>query len=114
MGSDDAKPPDRRSVLLESLLCIAIRRRVLVKFRYNGDTEERLFEPNVVYLSSKHRLCVGGVQLADAKTPLNNLRTDSFELGKIKSVSLTEQPFLTDGVIDRFDGEYVNGIICSI
>jgi hypothetical protein len=58
--------------------------------------------------------CVGGVQLADPQTPLNSLRTDFFEVGKIKSVSLTDQPFLTNGVIDRFDGKYVNGIICSI
>ena len=105
--------PERRSVLLESLLCIAIRRRVLVRFRYKDDIEERLFEPTVVYLSSKHRLCVSGVRIADPQTPLNNLRMHNFAISDIKSVVLTDQAFVIDPVIDRFDGKYANGIICS-
>jgi hypothetical protein len=106
-------PSTRRTPLLESLLCISIRRRVLVKVRLKDDIEERLFEPMVVYLSNKHRLCVSGVQIADPQTPLNNLQMHNFEIGKIKSVCVTEQTFVIDPVIDRFDGKYANGIICS-
>jgi hypothetical protein len=36
-----------------------------------------------------------------------------FEIGEIRSVILTEQAFVVDLVIDRFDGKYANGIICS-
>jgi hypothetical protein len=37
----------------------------------------------------------------------------NFEIGDIRSVLLTEQAFVVDPVIDRFDGRYANGIICS-
>jgi hypothetical protein len=107
------EPPARRSVLLESLLCIAIRRRVLVTLLYRGDFQERLFEPTVVYFSSEHRLCVSGLEIADPKMPLNNLQMHSFEVGEINRVSLTEQTFVIDPVLDRFDDKYANGIICS-
>ena len=103
----------RRSVYLESLLCIAIRKRVLVKLQFKDRVAERLFEPTVVYLSRKHQPCVTGVQIADPEKPLNNLEVRNFEIGEIRSVFLTEQAFVVDPVIDRFDGKYENGIICS-
>src|SRR5438067_2458352 len=55
-------PLARRSIYLESLLCIAIRKRVLVKLQLKEYIAERLFEPTVVYLSKNHRPCVAGVQ----------------------------------------------------
>jgi hypothetical protein len=48
-------PRERRSVFLESLLCIAIRKRVLVKLQFKEYIVERLFEPTVVYLSKSIR-----------------------------------------------------------
>ena len=105
--------PGRRSVYLESLLCIAIRRRVLVILQLKEYIAERLFEPTVVYLSSKHRLSVAGIQIADPGKPLNGLEVRDFEVAEIRSVLLTERAFVIDPVIDRFDGKYANGIICS-
>jgi hypothetical protein len=107
------EPPLRRSVYLESLLCIAIRKRVLVKLHLKEYIVERLFEPTVVYLSRKHQLCVTGIQIADLEKPLNNLEARNFEIAEITSVMLTEQAFVIDPVVDRFDGKYANGIICS-
>jgi hypothetical protein len=117
-GSTQERPtpeesPARRSVYVESLLCIAIRKRVLVKLHFKDYVAERLFEPTVVYLSRKHQPCVTGVQIADPEKPLNNLEVRNFEIGDIRSVLLTEQAFVVDPVIDRFDGRYANGIICS-
>ena len=105
--------PARRSAYLESLLCIAIRKRVLVKLQFKDRVAERLFEPTVVYLSRKHRLCITGVEIADPEKPLNDLEVRNFEIGEIRNVFLTEQAFVVDLVIDRFDGKYDNGIICS-
>jgi hypothetical protein len=105
--------PERRSVYLESLLCIAIRKRVLVKLQLKEYIAERLFEPTVVYLSSKHQLCVTGIQFVDPEKPLNNAELRNFEVDEMRNVFLTERAFFIDPVIDPFDGKYVNGIICS-
>jgi hypothetical protein len=107
------EPPLRRSVYLESLLCIAIRRRVLVKLHMREYVAERLFEPTVLYLSRKHQLCVSGIQIADLEKPLNDLEARNFEIAEIRSVLLTEQAFVIDSVIDRSDDRYANGIICA-
>jgi hypothetical protein len=117
-GSTETRPvpeesPARRSVFVESLLCIAIRRRVLVKCRHKDDVADSLFEPIVVYLSSEHKLCVRGFQIVDPETPADNVDVHTFEIDEIKSVSLTEQAFVIDPAIDRHDGMYENGIICS-
>jgi hypothetical protein len=68
-----AQEAARRSILLESLLCIAIRRRVLVKCRYTDDSAECLFEPVVRYLSGEHTLCVRGVEVVHPEMPSDNL-----------------------------------------
>ena len=103
----------RRSAYLKSLLCIAIRKRVLVKLQFKDRVAERLFEPAVVYLSRKHQLCITGVEIGDPKKPLENLEVRNYEVGAIRGVFLTEQTFVVDLVFDRFDGKYANGIICS-
>ena len=105
--------PARRSIYLESLLCVAIRKRVLVKLHFKDRVAERLFEPAVVYLSRQHQLCINGAEIDDTEKPLRNLEVRDYEIGAIRSVFLTEQAFVVDLVIDRFDGKYANGIICS-
>jgi hypothetical protein len=103
----------RRSIIIESLLCIAIRRRVQVKCIYKDDSAERLFEPVIMYLSGEHKLCVRGVEVVDPEMPSDNLPVHTFEVREIKSVSLTEHAFVTNPVIDRFDPTYTNGIVCA-
>ena len=107
------EPLERRSLYLESVLCIAIRKRVLVTLQFKDYIVERLFEPTVVYLSRKHLLCVTGIQITDPDKPLNNLEVRDFDIGGIRNVLLTEQTFIIDPVIERSDGKYSNGIICS-
>src|ERR1700680_2022618 len=98
--------PERRSVYVESLLCIAIRKRVLVTLQLKDYILERLFEPTIVYLSRKHRVYVTGIQIADPEKPLSNLELRDFDTGGIRNVLLTEQAFIIDPVIDRFDRKY--------
>jgi len=107
------EPLEDRKLYLESLLCIAIRKRVLVTLQFKEYIAERLFEPTIVYLSRRNQLCVAGIQITDLETPLNNLQARSFEIGEIRNVILTEKTFVIDPVVDRFDGKYANGIICS-
>jgi hypothetical protein len=86
---------------------------VLVTLQFKEYIAERLFEPTVVYLSRRHQLCVAGIQITDLDKPLNNLEVHSFEIHEIRNVLLTEKTFVIDPVVDRFDGKYANGIICS-
>jgi hypothetical protein len=74
------EPLKRRNMYLESLLCIAIRKRVLVKLQLKDYIAERLFEPTAVYLSRKHQLCVTCVHIADPEKPLKNLEVRHFEI----------------------------------
>jgi hypothetical protein len=104
----------RRSIFVESLLCIAIRRRVQVKCLHKDDIAERLFEPIIMYLSCEHKLCVRGVEVVDRETPSDKLPMQAFKVREINGVSLTEQAFVTNPVIDRLDPAYANGIICSV
>lgn len=106
-------PLARRSIYLEFLLCIAIRKRVLVKLQLKEYIVDRLFEPTVVYLAKNHHLCVSGVQISDPEKPLINPQFRNFEIGEIRGVLLTEQAFVIDPVVDPFDARYANGIICS-
>jgi hypothetical protein len=46
-------------------MCLAIARRVLVKLAYQGDSNERLFEPIAVYISREEKACVSGVEIAN-------------------------------------------------
>jgi hypothetical protein len=64
------EPLEDRRLYLESLLCIAIRKRVLVTLQFKEYIAERLFEPTVVYLSRRHQLCVAGIQIAHLEKPL--------------------------------------------
>ena len=101
------EPSARRTVFRESLLCVAIRRRVLVKLLYEDDPAESLFQPTVLYLSTKRELRVGAVPIADANKPLRILEVD-----KINGVALTQRPFVFNFVINPFDIAYAVGIIC--
>src|SRR5437764_14012966 len=96
-------PDERRSVYVESLLCIAIRKRVLVTLLLKDYIVEGLFEPTIVYLSRKHQVSVTGIQITNPEKPLNNLEMRDFDTAGTRKVPLNEPAFITDPVIDRFD-----------
>lgn len=108
------EPPAPRRPDLEDTLCRAIRERVLVRLRYKDDLADRLFEPAAVYVSTRDKVCVSGVQIQNPADPMSNLEPHNFEVGKISALSLTDQGFVVDPTFDRFDPKYANGIICSV
>ena len=90
----------------DSLFCVAIRRRVLVKLLFADDPVEKLFEPIAVYWSSERALLVDGVPIGEAGATMQTL-----EIAKVRSVSLTERAFVINPVVNRFT--YGHGIICT-
>jgi hypothetical protein len=99
------EPPAPRNPGLENLFCEAIKKQVLVRMLYEDDPASRLFGPNVIYRTTKEKICVYGVQTDDG--PHN------FEIGRIRSAQLTEAAYVAEP-INRSDPRYSNGIICSV
>ena len=108
LSASSVEPCARRNVFRKSLICVAIRRRVLVRLLYEDDPAESVFQPTVLYLSTKRELHVAGVAIAAAVKPLQIL-----EVGKINSVALTERPFVFNPVFNPFIDAYTLAIICS-
>lgn len=75
----------------ERLLCEAIQKSIHVTLRYDDDIAERTFRPFVVYRTSKKKICVFGIQVEAISTSPHN-----FEVGKMRSLSLTDSPFQRD------------------
>lgn len=113
---EQTKQPDvpaPRRFDLEQALCSAIKARKLVTLTYYGNVA-RTFQPTAVYVTSKDKVCVSGVQIINPVKPLDNMEPHNFEVGKIASVVTTEQPFLVPSNFDRFEKKYDKGIICSV
>jgi hypothetical protein len=91
----------------EALLCVAIRRRLLVILGFLDSPEECLFEPTVLYRSCDDDLRLSGVPIADAAKPFLTLL-----VSKIVQVSPTAKTFVVNPVVDRFDPTYAKGIVC--
>jgi hypothetical protein len=98
------EPPAPRKRDIESLLCEAMAKRVLVSLFYEDDMSPRSFGPSAVYHSTKGKVCVCGVQAGDD--------FHVFEVGKIRSASMTTTAY-TPAPIDRSDARYASGIICA-
>ncbi len=107
----DAPAPRRFD--LEQALCSAIKARKLVTLTYD-DYVARTFQPTAVYVTSKDKVCVSGVQIINPVKPLDNVEPHNFEVGKITSVVITDQPFLVPSNFDRFEKKYDKGVICSV
>jgi hypothetical protein len=104
--------PRRRD--FEQLMCLAIARRVLVKLAYQGDSNERLFEPIAVYISREEKACVSGVEIASPDKALAKPEPRDFEVGLIRVLLLTSDPFVVNADLDVRSAKYTNGIICAI
>ena len=56
------KTTTSRKLNYEELLCDAIRMRVQVRCSYGHELDEHILEPDVVYLSPDHKICVSGLE----------------------------------------------------
>jgi hypothetical protein len=104
--------PRRRD--FEQLMCLAIARRVLVKLVYQGDSNERLFEPLAVYISGEEKACVSGVEIANPDKAPAKPQPRDFEVGLIRVLLLTNDPFVVNADLDVRSAKYTKGIICAI
>jgi hypothetical protein len=103
-----ADTPAPRKEGFERTLCGAIRSKLLVELRYEDDIAARVFAPDVVYRSSKGKICTSG-------RLFNALGTEphTFEVGKIKTLAVTDRPFTPDPRFNLFDPKYRDRI-CPI
>ncbi len=114
-ASSDDRPAARKHEF-EKLLCEAIKIRVYVELRYDGETKTRTFAPAAVYHSTNDKVNVSGKQVVSLGTftPSNAGEPRIFEVGLISAMSLTTANFSPDPRFDRADARYENGIICSV
>lgn len=112
--SSAEKEPAPRDMARESKLCSAIAKRVRVTLHYEDDAFARTFEPHAVYHTSKGKVCVSGNMTANPNDPADKLGPHNFEVGRLRSLSITDDKFIPDPRFDRHDAKYRHGIICSI
>lgn len=92
----------------------AIDTRRLLSLRYDDDIVVRTFQPAALYHSSSDKVCVTGVLIGNPADPSENGAPRVFEVGKMRSVEVTETAFTRPASIDRYDKRYAKGIIKSV
>ncbi|PVX27912.1 hypothetical protein DD559_19435 [Sphingomonas pokkalii] len=92
----------------------AIDARRLLSLRYDDDVLPRSFQPAALYFSSGEKVCVTGIQISNPAELQSNGEPRVFEVGRIRTVEITDQPFRQPATIDRSDSRYAGGIIKSV
>jgi hypothetical protein len=85
-----------------------------VTLRYEDDFADRTFDPYAVFWSSKRKVCVSGLQILNPSKPMDRLDPHTFEVGKIRTLNLTDETFRVEPPFDRNDRKYLGGIICAV
>jgi hypothetical protein len=101
---DDMPAP--RNFAYERVLCEAIHQCAIVEIRYDDDLTARRYAPDVIYSSSKGKMLVGGRQINGLAQP----EPKNFEVGKIRSVRVTDDHFTRDPRFNIHDMKYRNRI----
>ena len=97
-------------------MCEAIGARRLVRLRYGDDAAHRLFAPYAVFHATTGKVNVAGVQVenpADAD-PSERPERRSFEVRRIASLTLTDDPFEPDARFDLRGAQYRLGFVCRV
>lgn len=108
------RPAAPRRLDLERAIGDAIDARRLVSLRYDDDVLARTFQPAALYHSSGDKVCVTGIQISNPAEPRSNGEPRVFEVGRMRWVEVTGQPFSQPATIDRSDSRYSGGIIRSV
>lgn len=108
------KPPAPRRFDFERVIAEAIDARRLLMLRYDDDLLARTFQPSALYHSTGDKVCVTGIQISNPAEPLANGEPRVFEVGRMRGVEATDQPFSQPATIDRSDSRYSGGIIRSV
>lgn len=96
------------------MLCDAVSKLLLVNIRYEDDFIDRLVAPYGVYFSTKDKVLLACTQIENPGKPLDRWEPRNFEVGLMKSVTLTNEGFKPDPRFDPRDPRYQNGFICCI
>jgi hypothetical protein len=99
---------------LEFALCRAVRDRLLVRLEYEQDFAPRLFAPHTVYRSTRNKINVSGMQIANPMQPLDSFEPRIFEIARIRTIEIVPHHFQPAPGFDRSDPRYKNGIICCV
>jgi hypothetical protein len=103
-----------RNYVNERLLCEAIQKQLVVRFRYKDDLQDREFEPSAVYHSPTGKVCVSGIIRSNPNDPEDDLGPHNFEVGLMSSVNMTLIKFVPNLRFDRDDPKYRFGIVCPL
>jgi len=107
-----SEPPAPRNIAFETTLCNAIRNGVLVELRYEDDAFARAYAPYVVYRTATGKYCAFGMQV-NKTNPNDRNDPHNFEVGKMRSVTLTTTKFTRDPRFNLSDAKYRNRV-CPI
>ena len=107
-------PAAPRRFDFERVIGEAIDARRLLSIRYDDDFAPRTFQPSALYHSAGDKVCVTGIQIHNPGVVGENGEPRVFEVGKVRSVEMTDRPFTQAASIDRFDKRYAKGIIKSV
>lgn len=108
------RPSAPRRLDFERVIGEAIDARRLMSLRYDDDLLARTFQPAALYHSSGDKVCVTGIQISNPAEPRSNGEPRVFEVGRMRGVEVTDQPFSQPATIDRSDSRYAGGIIRSV
>jgi len=105
------KEPKPRNEATEGTLCLAIREKRLVSFRYrNTDAMERIVAPHVVWITESEGACLFGVQLR-SETGTAESSPQHFDPYKLIGLRVLDETFTVDHTFKR---DRYNNIICIV
>lgn len=93
--------PAQRKTGFEKSLCDAIRAELIVELWYDRDMAPRAYEPEVVYHSSKGKICVDGRLVVQGGSVPH-----TFEVGKIARLTVTDRKFRRDPRFQLSNSKY--------
>lgn len=82
-----------RDLGLEEHICLAIKRRAVLRFRYDNTFIYRHFEPYVIYRSGTGRMMVSGLETRLGEKVFEVPAPAKFEIARIRNLSLSGEAF---------------------
>lgn len=92
----------------------AVRQKLVMYVRYEGDFTDREFEPYILYRSTTGKMTVAGYQNSNPAEPLERDQWRNFTISKLQAIQLTNATFTVDHRFDPADKRYSNGVICHV
>ncbi|MFA5834364.1 MAG: WYL domain-containing protein [Bacteroidota bacterium] len=98
----DKKRINERDISIEDKIGVAIKKRKRITFTYDEYSNTRIFEPYLVYESTKHNYLVFGMQTYDSEKPHEGTSPKNFEIYYIKNLTVLEEDFKPDSAFNSY------------